>query len=434
MLLIYILISLNNALLDMFSFLERIVLACMVLHSSVVPYVTSVLTNCDFYCYSNSIIYVAITSLYTCATIIDFPSLLNYFVSRRISINYSYILSLFYLKCCATSIKYYVTVLLRRSLLVKLRLDICMLADILSATDILNEGYLVAKLQGAISLISSQASKPVNCFANIRAFLRGLLLTTTDIGFTTGFDALDAIIPRIRPGDLVIVAGRPSTGKTTFCLDILRYNALVKHCNVCILSLEMTANQLLIKLVSALTHLTSEVILACNTDNTCFLKVLTACNLLARSSIYINDLSQIALADIYLYLKNLKLALGGTILVVIDYVQLISTATIIATDNSSCTNISSTLKQIAKELGLAIIIISQLNRRVEYRQDKVPLLSDLRDSGTLEQDADLILFLSPIDSVQVGAYVRVFVSKNRNGRTGVVTLKFLKEYNCFFAQ
>ncbi|QSW37648.1 AAA family ATPase [Candidatus Vidania fulgoroideae] len=416
---------------DIFSFFERAVLACMLLQSNLIPYVASVLTSNNFHYYSNAVIFIAIVSLHT-STAIDFPILLNYFIVRYIDINYSYVLSLFYLKCNVSNIQYYIALLLKRSMLLRLRLNVCMLADFLRATDFPNEDYVILKLQEIFKLLPKQAiAKPVNCLPTVKGFLKKLLLTGPDIAFVTGFQALDNIILGIKPGDLVIVAGRPATGKTTFCLDILRYNALVKRATVCILSLEMTANQLLIKLISALTMLTTDSILNYCLSNVCFSRVLTACNLLAQSAIYINDLSQITLTDIYCYLKNLKFTLGGALLVVIDYIQLVGSGGIFTTNNSDTVNISSALKRIAKELGLAIIIISQLNRRIEYRQSKVPLLSDLRDSGTLEQDADLVLFLSPLDSLHTSAYVRVFVSKNRNGGTGVVNLKFLKKYNCF---
>jgi len=253
-------------------------------------------------------------------------------------------------------------------------------------------------------------------------------------GLKTGFPKLDELIGGLCKGELIIIAARPSMGKSTFALNIAKYVAQWEKAHVAIVSLEMPNEQLISKLID-------NVGLQSFSNPSLNLKVThrhvldSAKATLAQMKIHFDDTPALELSQIKIRAKQLhkKQPLD---LIVIDYLQLIHYIDYKNNRTQEITKISSGLKELARELEIPIIALSQLSRNVEHRQSKVPLLSDLRDSGSIEQDADKVLMIYRDDyykekDVPRDRITDIFVRKNRNGRTGSVKLTFRGDISTF---
>ncbi|MGG1673305.1 replicative DNA helicase [Paenibacillus sp. NRS-1783] len=254
-------------------------------------------------------------------------------------------------------------------------------------------------------------------------------------GIASGYTDLDKMTSGFQDGDLIIVAARPSVGKTAFALNIAQNVAVRVRRKVALFSLEMSAEQLTLRMISAEQHVDA------NRIRTGFLKAedwdkaTMAISSLSESHIFIDDSSALTVREIMNKCRRLKQKMGLD-MVVIDYLQLI-TGERSSRENrqQEVSEISRRLKQLARELKVPVIALSQLNRAVEQRQDKRPMLSDLRESGAIEQDADLVAFLHRDDYYDQEAekknIIEVIIAKQRNGPVGTVELVFMKNYNKF---
>ena len=272
-----------------------------------------------------------------------------------------------------------------------------------------------------------------------------------NIAIPTGFSTLDQLVG-LGKGDLVILAARPSMGKTAFALNIALNVAGKNHRDesekktVALFSLEMGADQLVSRMICSEGMLDSEKIKKGTLDNDDMMKLETAVHFLNQKNIFIEDSAFIKVNEVKAKCKLLKNE-HGLDLVVIDYLQLLQGSK--RTDNrqQEVSEISRSLKQMARELECPVIALSQLSRSVESRHDKRPMMSDLRESGSIEQDADIVSFLyrsdyyrsedSDENEVQEPSdvsTVEVIVAKNRNGQTGTAELAFMKRYNRFVSK
>jgi replicative DNA helicase len=254
-------------------------------------------------------------------------------------------------------------------------------------------------------------------------------------GVPSGFKDLDELTTGFQEGDLIIIGGRPSMGKTAFGLNIAQHVGIAVNSPVAIFSLEMSKKQL------AMRMLCSEAMVDANKVRKGFIdkkrdwhKLTAAAGRLADARIYIDDSSDITVLEIRAKARRLKME-HGLGLVVVDYMQLIRGRAGMERREQEISEISRSLKGLAKELSIPVIALSQLNRLVEQRKPPIPMLADLRESGAIEQDADVILFLYR-DSVynknaDRGA-AEVIVAKQRNGPAGVsIRLSFMHEYTKF---
>ena len=244
----------------------------------------------------------------------------------------------------------------------------------------------------------------------------------------TGFKNIDKRIKGFKSGDLVVVAGRPGMGKTTWALNIATANVL-KGKTVLIFSLEMTNEQLIKKIISSQSDLTMDVLIAGGLSDKEWKEFDLVNKELKESSLYVYDRSPITIETLINKTKAIQ-SVKDIDLIVVDYLQLLMT-TNKAPSNSdsrtaSMTYISNLLKGLAKDIGCPLISLSQLNRGVEARTDKRPVLSDLRDSGSIEQDADMVIMLyrqEYYDSIDTGS-AEVIIRKNRLGEMGEFELGF----------
>ena len=257
-------------------------------------------------------------------------------------------------------------------------------------------------------------------------------------GIPTGFIDLDKKLAGLQKADLIILAGRPSLGKTSLALDFARYAAVSEKVPVGIFSLEMSKQQLIERLTSAEANvdnwrLRSGQLSGEGKDND-FEKISRALDSLSSAPIYIDDAASPNALQIRTMARRLQ-AEKGLGLLVIDYLQLMQGSGRIENRNQEVSEISRSLKNLARELNIPILAVSQLSRAPEARTDQVPKLSDLRESGSIEQDADVVLFIYREDKVKKDSdrknIAEIHIAKHRNGPTGKIELYFNEDYTSF---
>jgi replicative DNA helicase len=257
-------------------------------------------------------------------------------------------------------------------------------------------------------------------------------------GLSTGFRHLDGILGGLQRSDLLIVAARPAMGKTSFVMNIAEYVALDLKKTVGMFSLEMSKEQLVDRLLSSIAHVDVSKLRRGNLTEQDLSALVEAQGELAEAPLYIDDAGMASVLEVRAKARRLQ-AERGLDLLIIDYLQLMAGSSRASSDNrvQEVSEISRGLKALAKELNCPVIALSQLSRAVEARNDKRPMLSDLRESGSIEQDADVVMFLYREDYYtkerdQHSNLAEVIISKHRNGPTGDLTLSTQLQYSRFY--
>lgn len=276
------------------------------------------------------------------------------------------------------------------------------------------------------------------------------------IGLDTGFEELNTMTKGFKGGELIIIAARPGMGKTTLCLNFID-KVLKQDKGVAMFSLEMPATQIMQRLLSARTSIALQKILTADLNDDEWDRIGDACNYYSKKKLFIYDSGYATITDVRAILRRLKAQEESIGLCVIDYIGLMMSNSNFNDRHLQVSEISRGLKLLARELDMPIIALSQLNRSLEQRANKRPMMSDLRESGAIEQDADTILFVYRDEvyreqeekerenkaKAEGKAYQRNFipnpmqenaeilVGKNRNGPVGIVEVLFLKEKSCF---
>jgi replicative DNA helicase len=254
-------------------------------------------------------------------------------------------------------------------------------------------------------------------------------------GASTGFNDLDEKTSGLQPADLIIVAGRPSMGKTTIAMNMAENVALKSGLPVAVFSMEMPGEALAMRMMSSLGRIDQHKVRTGKLDDDDWPRLTSAINLLAETKLFIDDTPALTPTEVRSRARRLTREHGQLGLIVLDYLQLMQSPS--SGDNrvQQISDISRGLKALAKELNVPVIALSQLNRNLEQRPNKRPVMSDLRESGAIEQDADLILFVYRDevyneDSPDKGI-AEVIIGKQRNGPLGTVRLTFLGQYTRF---
>ncbi|MEG6574284.1 MAG: replicative DNA helicase [Caldibacillus debilis] len=340
----------------------------------------------------------------------------------------------------AANIDYYAGIVQEKSLLRRL---------IRAASTIAQEGYtreddvedLLADAERRILEVSQRRN--VGSFQNIR----DVLVRTYDkieklhnrkgdiTGIPTGFIELDRMTAGLQKNDLIIVAARPSVGKTAFALNIAQNVATKTDENVAIFSLEMGAEQLVMRMLCSEGNINSQNLRTGRLTDEDWKKLTMAMGSLSNAGIFIDDTPAIRVSEIRAKCRRLKQE-HGLGLVIIDYLQLIQgSGRVKENRQQEVSEISRSLKALARELEVPVIALSQLSRGVEQRQDKRPMMSDIRESGSIEQDADIVAFLYRDDYYNKDSenknIIEIIIAKQRNGPVGTIQLAFAKEYNKF---
>ncbi|MBM7648159.1 replicative DNA helicase [Bacillus ectoiniformans] len=340
----------------------------------------------------------------------------------------------------AANIEYYARIVEEKSLLRRL---------IRTATHIASEGYsredevegLLSEAEKSIMEVASR--KNTSAFHNIK----DVLVRTYDniellhnrkgdvTGIPTGFAELDGMTAGFQRNDLIIVAARPSVGKTAFALNIAQNVATKTEENVAIFSLEMGAEQLVMRMLCAEGNINAQNLRTGSLTDEDWRKLTMAMGSLSNSGIFIDDTPGVRIGEIRAKCRRLKQE-HGLGMILIDYLQLIQgNGRSGENRQQEVSEISRSLKALARELEVPVIALSQLSRGVEQRQDKRPMMSDIRESGSIEQDADIVAFLYRDDYYDKESenknIIEIIIAKQRNGPVGTVQLAFVKEYNKF---
>ena len=253
-------------------------------------------------------------------------------------------------------------------------------------------------------------------------------------GLPTGYDQLDQMTAGLQKGDLVIVAGRPSMGKTSLAMNIAEHAAISARVPVAIFSMEMSAEQLSFRMISSLGRVNQSHLRTGNFTDEDWHRIDSAVRVMSEALIFIDDTPALNPTEVRARARRLARE-HGLGLIVLDYLQLMQVTGTSENRATEISEISRNLKALAKELSVPIIALSQLNRSVEQRTDKRPVMSDLRESGAIEQDADLIAFIYRDEVYNKETLKKgiadIIIAKQRNGPVGDVQLTFLGEYTKF---
>ena len=319
-----------------------------------------------------------------------------------------------------------------------------------TATEILTKSYdtgadvdeVLDEAEHAIFEIAENKIRPA--FSPIKDIIKDSFKTIEKLferkdlitGVPTGFEKIDDLTSGLQKSELIIVAGRPSMGKTAFALNIAQHAAMEAGIHVAIFSLEMSKEQLAMRMLSSEARVDSQRLRKGFLGETDWPKLTTAAGRLSEAPLFIDDTPAITVLEMKAKSRRLK-AESGLGLIILDYLQLMRSGSFKDSREQEISEISRSLKALAKELNVPIVALSQLNRKVEDRTNRRPQMADLRESGAIEQDADVIAFIyrdevynKSEDNPEKGL-AEVIIGKQRNGPTGMAKLAFLEKYTCF---
>jgi len=256
----------------------------------------------------------------------------------------------------------------------------------------------------------------------------------TVTGIPTGFIDLDYKTSGFQPSDFILIAARPSMGKTAFVLNIAQHVAFRQNLSVAVFSLEMSKEQLVNRLFSLESRVDAQVLRSCNLNDSDWEKLIEGADVIGKSKLIIDDTPGISISEMRSKCRKYKLE-HDLKLIIIDYLQLMSGNGRSDSRQQEISDISRALKALARELEVPVIALSQLSRAVEQRPDHRPMLSDLRESGAIEQDADVVMFIYRDDyynkDTERKGIAEIIIAKQRNGPIGTVELVWLPEYTKF---
>ncbi len=258
----------------------------------------------------------------------------------------------------------------------------------------------------------------------------------TVTGIPTGFIDLDYKLSGFQPSDFILIAARPSMGKTAFVLNIAQYMAFKKNKAVAIFSLEMSKEQLVNRLFSLESQVDAQSLRTGNMKDSDWEKLIEGAGIIGQSKLIIDDTPGISISELRSKCRKYKLEHGLDI-IIIDYLQLMTGSVGRSSESrqQEVSDISRQLKGLARELNVPVVSLSQLSRAVESRPDKRPMLSDLRESGAIEQDADVVMFIYRDEyynkDSEFKKQAEIIIAKQRNGPVGTVNLAWLGEYTKF---
>jgi len=428
---------------------EQSVLGGLLLENLAWDRAADLLTESDFYRFEHRQIYGAISTLVGASRPADVVTVFEHLQSLGRAEDcggLSYLNALAQSVPSAANLRRYAEIVRERAILRKL---IGASDDI--ATQAFNpQGRPVSQIldeaEGRIFKIGEEGSRTKQGFIGIDKLVVELIDRVTELhengaeevtGVRTGFYDLDRYTAGLQKGDLLVLAARPSMGKTAFALNIAEHVAVHEGLPVLVFSMEMGASQLAIRLVGALGRIDQQHLRTGALRDDEWTRLTEAVDKLGKVSLFIDETAALNPAELRARARRMARQFGGTLgLIVVDYLQLMSGST--GSDENRATElgeISRGLKALAKELQCPIVALSQLNRSVESRNDKRPMMSDLRESGAIEQDADVIMFIYRDDyynkeSKEPGV-AEIIIAKQRNGPVGTLKLTFLKPLTRF---
>jgi replicative DNA helicase len=423
---------------------EQSILGGILLENSAINSALEILSKNDFYSEAHRRIFSVIVELSERNEPVDIITLSNALKDKNMldSVGGSaYIASLVDNVPSAANVANYAKIVKEKAILRGL---------ISSATDIINSCYetgsdvdlVLDKAEHSIFEISENKVRP--SFFPIREIVKDSFRSIEDLfarkelitGVPTGFEKIDDLTSGLQKSELIINAGRPSMGKTAFALNIAQYAALEGQTTAAIFSLEMSKEQLAFRLLASDAKVDSQRLRKGFLGETDWPKLTTAAGRLSEAPIFIDDTAAITVLEMKAKSRRLK-ADQGLGLIIVDYIQLMRSGSYRESREQEISEISRSLKALAKELNVPVVALSQLNRKVEDRTNRRPQMADLRESGAIEQDADVIAFIyrdevyNKSDDNPEKGIAEIIIAKQRNGPTGTVKLAFLEKFTAF---
>lgn len=421
---------------------EQAVLGAILLDQDKLILVGDFIKADDFYFRNHEIIYDAMVDLYDRATPIDTVTVHQYLSDKNLLDEAGgavYLADLGNNVPFLENIEHYGRIIEEKSILRKL---------IQAATTIAQTGYsgdneVAELLDSAERKIFEVSQRKVGkAFAQIKDVLPETVDRIEKLskergkvtGIPTGYSELDRMTSGFQKSDLIILAARPSVGKTAFALNIAQNIGVHTEETVAIFSLEMSKEQLVQRMLSAESHVDSQRLRTGQLLDDEWPRLTQGMSQLSKAKIFIDDSAMMTVMEMRAKLRRLQ-SEHGLGIVIIDYLQLMHSHRRSENRQQEISEISRGLKALARELNVPVIALSQLSRSIEQRSNKKPLLSDIRESGSIEQDADIVGFLSredyQNDEAEENKIIEVIIAKHRNGPIGEVQLLFLKEINRF---
>ena len=421
---------------------EQSILGSIILDKDAIITVAETINPSDFYKEAHKIIYESMLKLNSNNEPIDLITLIEELRKEGHLDNIggiSYLTSLSTIVPTTSNVKYYANIVKEKSVMRQL---------IKASNEIINLGYdastdvqeILDKAEKNIFDISQEKSgddiQPINLvLQDTFDMIERLCTQKSDVtGITTGFADLNKKINGLQRTDLILLAARPAMGKTAFSLNLVQNAALKGDASVAVFSLEMSKEQLVQRILSAQSNVELSKIKTGTLGESDWPRIIDAMAVLSEANIFIDDTPGIKISEIRSKCRRLKIE-KGLDLILIDYLQLMEGEGNNESRQQEIAKISRSLKIIAKELNCPVVALSQLSRAPEQRADHRPMLSDLRESGSIEQDADIVMFLyrdeyyhPDSDRKNIG---EVIIAKNRHGETGAVELVWLGEIQKF---
>ena len=421
---------------------EQAVLGSMLVDKDAVIAAIEMLKPDDFYREDNKEIYAAMLELYNLGKPIDMITLKEQLILRTTLEKVggiSYIATLIDTVPTTSNIENYVKIVEEKSVLRNL---------IKTANDIIKLGYEGSE---EVDTVIEQTEKKIFDLVQNRnsrgyASIKEVLISTFDelekkfqnkskiSGIESGFIDLDAKTSGLNPSDLIIIAARPAMGKSAFVLNIANYVAQHMKTPVMIFNLEMSKEQVVNRILCSEGEVDSMKFRNADLDSEDWLKLGEASGRLSEAPIYVDDTPGLSSAELRAKCRKAKIE-KGIGLIIIDYLQLMESKVKSSSRQQEVSEISRSLKILAKELNVPVIALSQLSRATESRTDHRPMHSDLRESGSIEQDADIVMFIHREDyyekETEKQNIAEIIIAKNRSGSTGTVELAWLPQYTKF---
>ena len=421
---------------------EQSVLGAMILDREAIVTAMEIIRGEDFYKEAHREVFEAMMALYNREEPVDLVTLSEELTQRQTLDaigGITYLASLSSAVPTTTNVKYYSKIVEEKSILRRL---------IKASSEILEKGY---QAEEEINLILDQAEKNIFDIVQKRSQegftpIKDVLLESIQkmeelfqnkgsiTGITTGFADLDRRTSGLQRSDLVLIAARPSMGKTAFALNVAQNAALKGGASVAIFSLEMSKEQLVQRMLSAESHIEIQKIRTGSLSEDEWTRLARAMGPLAQAKIYIDDTPSITIMEMKAKCRRLKME-QGLDMIMIDYLQLMSGDGKSESRQQEISAISRALKGLAREMDCPVVALSQLSRAPEMRADHRPILSDLRESGAIEQDADIAMFLYRDEYYHPDSEKKnigeVIIAKQRNGATGTIELAWLGQFTKF---
>ncbi len=421
---------------------EQSVIGSMIMDGEAIVTAMEILVPGDFYGRQYGILFEAVTELFADAKPVDLVTLRDKLKEKDVPqelYSIEFLADLVRVVPTSANVRYYAQIVKDKSVLRNLikvtegisnecYLDKEKLDDILAGAE--KNVFDIVQRRGSSDFVNIR-DIVIQSLDNIEAASRNKGAVT---GIATGFYDLDYKTAGLQPSDLVLLAARPSMGKTAFVLNIAEHIAVKNKITTAIFSLEMSKTQLVNRILSMNSRVDAQVLRTGNLEDSDWANLMESARIIGESGLIIDDTPGISITELRSKCRKFKLEqnLG---LVIIDYLQLMSASGRSESRQQEISEISRSLKALAREINCPVVALSQLSRAVEKRDDKRPMLSDLRESGAIEQDADVVMFIYRDEyynkeSPEAGI-TEIIIAKQRNGPTGTVKLGWHAEYTKF---